>query len=60
MLINAHLLEVVLVYKVPHDRHVAVTSLRDGGAVGQGTGVVYQSPAPRPRGGQSISLPLTL
>ena len=28
--------------KVPHDPHVAVTSLREGGAVGQGTVVVYQ------------------
>ena len=29
---------------VPHDPHVAVTSLRDGGAVEQGTLVVYQPP----------------
>ena len=28
--------------KVPHDPHVAVTSLREGGAVEQGTVVVYQ------------------
>ena len=27
---------------VPHDPHVAVTSLRDGGAVEQGSEVVYQ------------------
>ena len=27
---------------VPHDPHVAVTSLRDGGAVEQGSVVVYQ------------------
>ena len=26
----------------PHDPHVAVTSLRDGGAVEQGSVVVYQ------------------
>ena len=30
--------------KVPHNPHVAVTSLRDGGAVEQGTMVVYQPP----------------
>ena len=28
--------------KVPHDPHVAVTSLREGGAVEQGAVVVYQ------------------
>ena len=27
---------------VPHDPHVAVTSLRDGGAMEQGSVVVYQ------------------
>ena len=36
--------EVVRLDKVPHDRHVAVTSLRNGGAVEQGTVVVYQLP----------------
>ena len=34
--------EVVKLDKVPHDPHVAVTSLREGGAVEQGTVVVYQ------------------
>ena len=34
--------EVVRMDKVPHDPHVAVTSLREGGAVEQGTVVVYQ------------------
>ena len=33
---------VVNLDKVPHDPHVAVTSLREGGAVQQGTVVVYQ------------------
>ena len=36
--------EVVRLDKVPHDPHVAVTSLRDGGAVEQGTVLVYQLP----------------
>ena len=35
-------LEVVKLDKVPHDPHVAVTSLRERGAVEQGTVVVYQ------------------
>ena len=34
--------EVVRMANVPHDPHVAVTSLRDGGAVEQGSVVVYQ------------------
>ena len=34
--------EVVRMSNVPHDPHVAVTSLRDGGAVEQGFVVVYQ------------------
>ena len=34
--------EVVRISNVPHDPHVAVTSLRDGGAVEQGSVVVYQ------------------
>ena len=34
--------EVVRMSNVPHDPHVAVTSLRDGGAVEQGSVVVYQ------------------
>ena len=34
--------EVVRLDKVPHDPHVVVTSLREGGAVVQGTVVVYQ------------------
>ena len=34
--------EVVRMSNVPHDLHVAVTSLRDGGAVEQGSVVVYQ------------------
>ena len=34
--------EVVRMSDVPHDLHVAVTSLRDGGAVEQGSVVVYQ------------------
>ena len=34
--------EVVWMSNVPHDPHVAVTSLRDGGAVEQGSVVVYQ------------------
>ena len=34
--------EVVRMSHVPHDPHVAVTSLRDGGAVEQGSVVVYQ------------------
>ena len=34
--------EVVRLEKVPHDPHVAITSLREGGAVEQGTVVVYQ------------------
>ena len=34
--------EVVRMSNVPHDLHVAVTSLRDGGAVQQGSVVVYQ------------------
>ena len=34
--------EVVRMSNVPHDPHVAVTSLRDGGAVEQGSLVVYQ------------------
>ena len=36
--------EVVRMDKVPHDPHVVVTSLRDGGAVEQGTVVVHQPP----------------
>ena len=36
------ILEVIRLDKVPHDPHVAITSLRDGGAVGLGTVVVYQ------------------
>ena len=34
--------EVVRMSNVPHDPHVAVTSLRDGGAVEQGSVVLYQ------------------
>ena len=34
--------EVVRMSNVPHDPHVAVTSLRDGGAVERGSVVVYQ------------------
>ena len=34
--------EVVWIANVPHDPHVAVTSLRYGGAVEQGSVVVYQ------------------
>ena len=34
--------EVVWMSNVPHDPHVAVTSLRDGRAVEQGSVVVYQ------------------
>ena len=34
-------LEVVRLDKAPHDPHVAVASLRDGGAVAQGNLVVY-------------------
>ena len=34
--------EVVRLDKVPHDLHVAVTLLREGGALEQGTVVVYQ------------------
>ena len=34
--------EVVWMSKVPHDPHVAVTSLRDGGTVEHGSVVVYQ------------------
>ena len=34
--------EVVRLDKVPHDPHIAVTSLREGGVVDQGTEVVYQ------------------
>ena len=34
--------EAVILDKVPHDPHVAVTSLREGGATEQGTVVVYQ------------------
>ena len=34
--------EMVRIVNVPHDPHVAVTSLRDGGAVEQGSVVVYQ------------------
>ena len=34
--------EVVRMSNVPHDPHVAVTLLRDGGAVEQGSVVVYQ------------------
>ena len=34
--------EVVRIANVPHDPHVAVTSLRDGGAVERGCVVVYQ------------------
>ena len=36
--------EVVRLENVPHDPHVAFTLLRDGGAVEQGTVVVYQPP----------------
>ena len=36
--------EVVRLDKVPHDPHVAVTLLRNGGAVEQGTVVVHQPP----------------
>ena len=35
--------EVVRMSNVPQDQHVAVTSLRDGGAGGQGSVVVYQT-----------------
>ena len=34
--------EVVKLDKVPHDPHVVVSSLREGGAVEHGTVVVYQ------------------
>ena len=34
--------EVVRMSNVPHDSHVAITSLRDGGVVEQGSVVVYQ------------------
>ena len=33
--------EVVRMANVPHDPHVAIASLRDGGAVQQGSVVVY-------------------
>ena len=36
--------EVVPTYNMPHDPHVAVTSLRDGGAVEQGIVGVYRPP----------------
>ena len=34
--------EVVKLDKVPHDPHIAIASLREGGAVEQGTVVLYQ------------------
>ena len=51
--------EVVRMSNMPHDPHVAVTSLRDGGAVEQGSVVVYQPLAPRRCGERSIPRPLT-
>ena len=39
---NCPVPEVVQIVNVPHDPHVAITSLRDGGAVEQGFVVVYQ------------------
>ena len=45
--------------KGAHDPHVAVTSLRDSGAVQQGTVVVYQPPRSTAVWGHSIPQPLT-
>ena len=51
--------EVVRMANVPHDPYVAVTSLRDGGAVEQGSVVVYQPSYSTAVWGQSIPQPLT-
>ena len=50
--------EVVRMSNVPHDPHVAVTSLRDGGAVEQGSVVVYTSPPAPQRFGYLLKLHL--
>ena len=51
--------EVVRMANVPHDPHVAVTSLRDGGAVEQGYEGCTSHPAPGRCGGRSIPRLLT-
>ena len=51
--------EVVRMVNVTHDPHIAVTSLRHGGAVDQGSVVVYQPSCSTAVWGRSIPRPLT-